>query len=81
MSDDAPHFGILTFERDAIPKIIGPGGTTLHGLEAKYPGSRLTVHSDKSEVHLFGVNRKVFEAAREAVGAIAVRDIEIGKVY
>ena len=53
----------------------------MHGREAKYPGSRITVHSDKSEVHLFGVNRKVFEAAREAVGAIAVPDIEIGKVY
>mmetsp|Transcript_3625 Transcript_3625/g.13007 ORF Transcript_3625/g.13007 Transcript_3625/m.13007 type:complete len:783 (+) Transcript_3625:202-2550(+) len=81
VSDDAPHFGIMTFERDAISKIIGPGGTTLHALEAKFPGSSITVHSDKSEVHLFGINRKVFESARGAVGAIAVPDIEIGKVY
>ena len=70
-----PQFGKVTIPKDAVRRFIGPGGSTIHGLQDR-TGARIGV-SDNGEVQFYAPSPEQASAVKSAIEAATGTGLQV----
>jgi polyribonucleotide nucleotidyltransferase len=78
LSPYAPRMLLLKINPERIGKVIGPGGKTIHKIQAD-TGATIEIEDDGT-VYIYSVKAEGAEAAKRAVEGLT-EEVEVGKIY
>ncbi len=76
--DNVPQIARIQVDQSKIGAIIGPGGKTIKGIEARY-NAKVEINDD-GIVHIMAGNKQDFSQAKDYIETL-VKGPEVGKIY
>ncbi|KAK9840397.1 hypothetical protein WJX74_009220 [Apatococcus lobatus] len=78
-SADGPRFGKVAIPKDAIGRLIGPGGSSINALQDRFQ-ARVVV-SDMGTVHFYAPNPQQAAAVKSSIEVLTGTGLQEGAVY